>query len=48
MDKVRDIVALYMNPPEQAVVICVDEKTAVQALDRTQPVLPLLPGTPSA
>jgi transposase len=46
IDKVRDIVALYMNPPERAVVICVDEKTAVQALDRTQPVLPLLPGTP--
>ncbi len=35
-----------MNPPERAVVICVDEKTQVQALDRTQPVLPLLPGTP--
>ena len=46
VDKVRDIVALHMNPPERAVVICVDEKTAVQALDRTQPVLPLLPGTP--
>ena len=46
VDKVRDIVALYLNPPERAVVICVDEKTAVQALDRTQPVLPLLPGTP--
>ena len=46
VDKVRDIVALYMDPPERAVVICVDEKTAVQALDRTQPVLPLLPGTP--
>jgi transposase len=46
VDKVRDIVALYMNPPERAVVICVDEKTQVQALDRTQPVLPLLPGTP--
>jgi transposase len=46
IDKVRDIVALYMNPPERAVVVCVDEKTAVQALDRTQPVLPLLPHTP--
>ena len=46
MDKVRDIVGLYMNPPDHAVVVCVDEKTAVQALDRTQPVLPLLPGTP--
>jgi transposase len=46
VDKVKDIVALYMNPPDHAVVVCVDEKTAVQALDRTQPVLPLLPGTP--
>ena len=46
IDKVRDVVALYMDPPERAVVICVDEKTAVQALDRTQPVLPLLQGTP--
>jgi transposase len=46
VDKVRDIVALYICPPERAVVICVDEKTAVQALDRSQPVLPLLPGTP--
>ena len=46
VDKVRDIVALYMNPPERAAVVCVDEKTAVQALDRTQPVLPLLPHTP--
>jgi transposase len=46
IDNVRDIVALYMNPPERAVVICVDEKTQVQALDRTQPVLPLLPHTP--
>jgi transposase len=46
IDKVRDIVALYLNPPERAVVICVDEKSAVQALDRTQPVLPLLPHTP--
>ena len=46
VDKVKDIVGLYMNPPEHAVVVCVDEKTAVQALDRTQPVLPLLPGTP--
>ena len=46
VDKVKDIVALYLNPPDHAVVVCVDEKTAVQALDRTQPVLPLLPGTP--
>jgi transposase len=46
VDKVRDIVALYMNPPDHAAVVCIDEKTAVQALDRTQPVFPLLPGTP--
>lgn len=46
VDKVRDIVGLYMGPPERAVVICVDEKTAVQTLDRTQPVLPLLPHVP--
>ncbi len=44
IDKVRDIVGLYLNPPEAAVVLCVDEKTQVQALDRTAPVLPLLPG----
>ena len=44
--KVRDIVGLYLNPPEAAVVLCVDEKTQVQALDRTAPVLPLLPGVP--
>jgi transposase len=46
IDKVRDIVGLYLNPPEAAVVLCVDEKTQVQALDRTAPVLPLMPGTP--
>jgi transposase len=46
VDKVKDIVGLYLAPPDHAVVVCVDEKTAVQALDRTQPVLPLLPGTP--
>ncbi|HEX2063601.1 MAG TPA: IS630 family transposase, partial [Acidimicrobiales bacterium] len=44
IDKVRDIVGLYLNPPDAAVVLCVDEKTQVQALDRTAPVLPLLPG----
>jgi transposase len=44
IDKVRDVVGLYLNPPEAALVLCVDEKTQVQALDRTQPVLPLLPG----
>ena len=46
IDKVRDVVGLYLNPPEAAVVLCVDEKTGVQALDRTAPILPLLPGTP--
>jgi transposase len=44
--KVVDIVALYLNPPDGALVICVDEKTQVQALDRTQPILPLRPGLP--
>ena len=46
IDKVRDIVGLYMCPPDHAVVLCVDEKTQVQALDRTQPIFPLLPGVP--
>lgn len=46
IDKVRDIVGLYLNPPEAALVLCVDEKTQVQALDRTAPVLPLMPGVP--
>src|SRR4051794_6226558 len=46
IDKVRDVVGLYLNPPDAALVLCVDEKTQVQALDRTQPVLPMLPGTP--
>ncbi len=46
IDKVRDVVGLYLNPPEAAVVLCVDEKTGVQALDRTAPILPLMPGTP--
>jgi transposase len=44
IDKVRDICGLYLNPPEAAVVLCVDEKSSIQALDRTAPVLPLLPG----
>jgi transposase len=44
IDKVRDIVGLYLNPPEAAVVLCVDEKSQIQALDRTAPVLPLTPG----
>jgi transposase len=44
--KVRDIVALYLNPPDNAVVVCVDEKSQIQALDRTAPILPLRPGLP--
>jgi transposase len=44
IDKVRDIVGLYVNPPEHAVVLCVDEKSQIQALDRTQPLLPMRPG----
>lgn len=44
IEKVRDIVGLYMNPPEHAVVFCVDEKSQIQALDRAQPVLPMRPG----
>jgi transposase len=44
IDKVRDIVGLYMNPPDHAVVLCVDEKSQIQALDRTQPLLPMRPG----
>jgi transposase len=44
IDKVRDVVGLYLNPPDKAVVLCVDEKTGIQALDRTQPILPMRPG----
>jgi transposase len=44
--KVRDVVGLYLDPPERAVVLCVDEKSQIQALDRTAPTLPMLPGTP--
>ena len=44
VEKVRDIVGLYLNPPEHAVVLCVDEKSQIQALDRTQPLLPMRPG----
>jgi DDE superfamily endonuclease len=44
IEKVRDIVGLYMNPPEHAVVFCVDEKSQIQALDRAQPLLPMRPG----
>jgi transposase len=46
IDKVRDVVGLYLNPPERAVVLCVDEKSQIQALDRTAPILPMLPGVP--
>jgi len=46
IEKVRDIVGLYVNPPEGALVLCVDEKSQIQALDRTSPVLPLRPGLP--
>ena len=44
VEKVRDVVGLYLDPPERALVLCVDEKSQIQALDRSQPVLPILPG----
>src|SRR5262249_32448681 len=44
VEKVRDIVGLYLNPPDRALVLCVDAKSQIQALDRTQPILPLRPG----
>src|SRR3984885_3321129 len=44
--KVRDVVGLYLDPPERAVVLCVDEKSQIQALDRTAPILPMLPSPP--
>ncbi len=47
IDKVRDIVGLYLDPPERAVVLCVDEKSQIQALERTRPILPMLPTTPA-
>jgi len=46
VEKVRDIVGLYLNPPEKAIVLCVDEKSQCQALERTQPILPMRPGIP--
>jgi transposase len=46
VEKVRDIVGLYLDPPERALVLCVDEKSQIQALDRSAPIVPLLPGTP--
>ena len=47
IDKVRDVVGLYMDPPEHALVLCVDEKTQIQAINRTAPCLPILPTTPA-
>ena len=47
IDKVRDVVGLYLDPPEHALVLCVDEKSQIQALDRTAPCLPILPTTPA-
>jgi transposase len=47
IDKVRDVVGLYMSPPANALVLCVDEKSQIQALDRTAPILPMLPTTPA-
>jgi transposase len=47
VEKVRDIVGLYMNPPQRAIVLCLDEKSQVQALNRSQPILPLAPGIPA-
>ena len=46
IDKLYDVVGLYLNPPEAAVVLCVDEKSQVQALQRSQPAFPMMPGMP--
>ncbi len=46
IEKLRDVVGLYLDPPERAVVMCVDEKSQIQALNRSQPILPILPGVP--
>ena len=46
IEKTRDVIGLYMSPPENAIVLCVDEKSQVQALDRTQPIFPMRPGIP--
>jgi len=48
LEKLYDIVGLYLNPPDKALVLCVDEKSQIQALERTQPVLPLRPGIPAS
>jgi hypothetical protein len=45
--KLADVVGLYLDPPERALVLCVDEKSQIQALDRIQPLLPLYPGLPA-
>ena len=47
LEKLQDVVGLYLNPPDKALVLCVDEKSQIQALDRTRPVLPLRPGVPA-
>lgn len=47
LEKLHDVVGLYLNPPDKALVLCVDEKSQIQALDRTQPLLPLRPGLPA-
>jgi len=47
VEKLHDVVGLYLNPPDRALVLCVDEKSQIQALDRTQPLLPLRPGVPA-
>jgi transposase len=47
VEKLHDVVGLYLNPPDRALVLCVDEKSQIQALDRTQPLLPLRPGMPA-
>jgi transposase len=45
-EKLTDVVGLYMNPPDDALILCIDEKSQIQALERTQPVLPMMPGVP--
>jgi hypothetical protein len=46
IDKVRDVAGFYLDPPEKVLVLCVDETSQIQALDRSQPVLPMMPGAP--
>src|SRR6476469_6851372 len=46
VEKLYDVVGLYLNPPDKALVLCVDEKSQIQALDRSAPVLPMMPGMP--